>query len=155
MIEEFTMLFMALSNVTLNDQQDIISWRWTPDGKYTVASVYAYQFRGAISLFPTGIIWKAISKPKCKFFVWLTLHDRVLTAHNMIKRHWPCNPDCPLCLCCYETIVHLLTQCNYLEAVWNLVAQRKHLPSFTIMAQQGGPLGWVGFLYASGSRKDR
>jgi hypothetical protein len=32
LIEEFTMLFMALSNVTLNDQQDIISWRWTPDG---------------------------------------------------------------------------------------------------------------------------
>jgi hypothetical protein len=32
LIEEFTMLFMALSNVTLNDHQDIISWRWTPDG---------------------------------------------------------------------------------------------------------------------------
>jgi hypothetical protein len=87
LIEEFTKLFMTLSNVTLNDQQDIISWRWTPDGKYIVASAYACQFRGAITLFPAGMIWKDISEPKCKFFVWLTLHDRVLTAHNMIKRY--------------------------------------------------------------------
>jgi hypothetical protein len=42
-----------------------------------------------------------------------------------------------------------------LEAIWNLVAQQKHLPRFTIMAQQGEPQGWVGFLSASGSRKDR
>jgi hypothetical protein len=58
----------------------------------------------------------------CKFFAWLVLHDRVLTAENMAKKKWPCNLFCTLCLCINETTSHLLTQCNYTEATWNLVA---------------------------------
>jgi hypothetical protein len=39
-IEEFTMLFMALNSVTLTNQEDKITWKWTTDGKYSVASAY-------------------------------------------------------------------------------------------------------------------
>jgi hypothetical protein len=115
--EEFTMLFMALSHVVLNDQSDVITWRWTLDGNYTVASTYECQFKGSIIQFPAKMIWKAATEPKCKFFAWLVLHHRVLIALNLIKRNWPCNANCALCLCMHETTEHLILQCNYMEAV--------------------------------------
>jgi hypothetical protein len=53
---------------------------------YTVASGYDCQFLGAMQRFPSSYIWKAQSEPRNKFFTWLALHDRVLTADNMIKK---------------------------------------------------------------------
>jgi hypothetical protein len=34
LLEEFTMLYMALAPIQLNDQNDEIVWKWTGDGKY-------------------------------------------------------------------------------------------------------------------------
>jgi DNA repair protein RadC len=39
-MEEFTMLFMALANITLNDQNDQIFWKWISNGKFSVSSAY-------------------------------------------------------------------------------------------------------------------
>jgi hypothetical protein len=69
MLEEFTMLFMALNLVTLNDRKDEIKWRWMIDGRYTVKSAYECQFLGAMVFFPAKNIWRAIAEPKCKFFL--------------------------------------------------------------------------------------
>jgi hypothetical protein len=116
-LEEFTVLFMALSTVTLTDQRDEIIWRWTTNGQYTIASAYESQFNCAMSIFPATAIWKAITAPKCKIFVWVVMHDRVLTADNMIKKNWQCNSVCSLCFYMHETS-HLVTQCNYTEATF-------------------------------------
>jgi hypothetical protein len=86
LLEEFTLLFMALSNVQLSYQHNIIRWKWTIDGQYIVASAYECQFEGSIVQFPAMSIWQAMTEPKCKFFTWLLMHDRVLTANNMMKR---------------------------------------------------------------------
>jgi hypothetical protein len=43
-------------------------------------------FSGPSQRFPSSYIWKAQSEPRNKFFTWLALHDRVLTADNMIKK---------------------------------------------------------------------
>jgi hypothetical protein len=72
-LEEFTLLFMAISSVQLSDQKDKIVWKWTSDGQYTVASAYDCQFYGTFSYFPALPIWKAITEPKCNFFAWLVL----------------------------------------------------------------------------------
>jgi hypothetical protein len=67
----------------------------------------------------------------------------VLTAENMIKRNWPCDYYCSLCLCIHETTNHLLTRCNYTEAVWNEIAPRFQLPSYAFMPPAGGPVQWI------------
>jgi hypothetical protein len=85
-IEEFTMLFMALESVSLTDQEDSIKWRWTVNDSYSVASAYECQFLGAMINFPATEIWRAKYEQKCKFFAWLVLHDKALTAENMIKK---------------------------------------------------------------------
>jgi hypothetical protein len=37
LLQEYTLLYLALSAVQLTDQADEIIWNWTKDGKYTVA----------------------------------------------------------------------------------------------------------------------
>jgi hypothetical protein len=39
-LDKFTLLFMAISDVQLNDQHDAIFWKWTVDNKFSVASAY-------------------------------------------------------------------------------------------------------------------
>jgi hypothetical protein len=116
------MLYMAVSGFQLSEQKDHIIWKWTEHGKYTVQSAYECQFTGAFSYFPAKMIWKAKAEPKCKFFPWLAMHDRILTASNLLKRNWQCNYNCSLCLCIHEATDHLLTQCNFVEATWNVIA---------------------------------
>jgi hypothetical protein len=84
-MEEFTLLFMALSSVTLTEQSNSITWRWTGDGKFSVSSAYDCQFQGSIINFLAAHIWKAKTEPKSKFFTELVLHDKVLTSDNMAK----------------------------------------------------------------------
>jgi hypothetical protein len=108
-MEEFTMLFMALEAVNLNDQEDSITWRWTANGVYSVASTYECQFLGVMISFKAADIWRAKTEQKCKFFAWLVLHNRALTANNMIKKGWPCNHFFSSCMCKEETTSHLVT----------------------------------------------
>jgi hypothetical protein len=109
---------MPISAISLSDQKDKIIWKWTLNGKYTVASAYNCQFLGAMSNFHALVIWTATFDANSKFFVWLVLHKGVLTAENMAKRNWPCDPKCSFCLCLDETTEHILilSECNYTEA---------------------------------------
>jgi hypothetical protein len=86
LLEDFVMLHMALSSITLSDQPDEILWRWMTNGQYTAASAYDCQFEGSMICFPTADVWKASTEPKCKLFVWLVLHNKILTADNMAKK---------------------------------------------------------------------
>jgi hypothetical protein len=73
----------------------------------------------------------------------------------MLKKKWPCNPTCSLYYCMNETTVHLLTECNYTEATWNLVAARFNLPGYDFFGSSHGPLQWVHQLQTVGSKADK
>jgi hypothetical protein len=117
LVAEFVMLFMSLEPVQLNQEKDVIKWRWTNAGIFSVFSAYNCQFKGSISQFPATPVWKARVEPKCKFFNLLALHAKILTADNMLKRHWNCNQFCSLCHCMLETTNHLMMGCNFSEVV--------------------------------------
>jgi hypothetical protein len=120
-----------------------------------VASAYDIQFRGSFSPYPATPVWKAFAQPRCKFFVWLVMRDRILTTDNMIKKGWPCDHNCSLCLCLHETTKHLLVDCNYTEAVWNLVVAALSLPNYASMTAAGGPNHWIHVLSKLGSKQAR
>jgi hypothetical protein len=94
---------MALAEVNLTDQNDSIHWRWTANGKFTVASAYKCQFNGSMTTLPASDIWRSFTDHKSKFFAWLIMHNKILTVDNMFKKLWPCDPYCSFCLCCQET----------------------------------------------------
>jgi hypothetical protein len=66
--EEFTNLFMTLSSVSLTQDRDQVSWRWTEDGQFIVVSAYECQFWGSMTKFASNTLWRAQSKSKCRFF---------------------------------------------------------------------------------------
>jgi hypothetical protein len=70
----------------------------------------------------------------------------------MIKKSWPCDYYCSLCLCMHETTDHLLTKCNYIEATWNLIAPKFQLRAYSVMGHLEGPLEWVWELLQVGSK---
>jgi hypothetical protein len=61
----------------------------------------------------------------------------------------------PLCFCLQETTEHILTKCNYAEALWNSIAGDFNLPGFDLLNQWGRPVDWVHHLVQNNSKKDR
>ena len=121
-LQEFIALASVITQVALNpDQEDSITWRWTPNGIYSAASAYAAQFSGSYPRFSPAKIWEAHAEPKCKFFAWLVLHGKILTADMLAIRGWPHDPCCPLCLRAPETATHLCKDCLFAAAVWSHV----------------------------------
>jgi hypothetical protein len=54
-----------------------------------------------------------------------------------------------------ETTPHILTQCNFTEAVWDRVASKFNLPSFSEMANESGTVVWMRRLASNGSKKEK
>jgi hypothetical protein len=83
-IKEFISLWQGINNThELNDLDDTILWRWTADGKYSTSSAYKIQFTTNFCKMKICPIWKARTEPKCCFFTWTLLHNRILTADNL------------------------------------------------------------------------
>jgi hypothetical protein len=102
--------------------EDTITWTPSTNGEYSTSSAYRAQF----SEFPPSpalaMIWKTWAPPKCKFFAWLILQDRVWTSERLARRNWDHCPICPLCKNAQETALHIATDCKYTCCVWTAVA---------------------------------
>jgi hypothetical protein len=123
-ISEFVDLWEAIKDTTLDAQvEDHIKWRWTQNGEYTTKSAYRIQFEGTFSKMKITTIWRAKAEPKCRFFTWIFLHKKILTANNLIKRGWTDDPICKLCGITQETPTHLCKDCPFAKVVWELVKQ--------------------------------
>ena len=121
-IQEFATLWEMIDGVTLHlDRKDTISWRFTYSGQYTAPTAYMAQFAGLVLSNTAAITWKTWAPPKCKFFAWLVLHGRILTADMLAIRGWPHDPRCQLCLQQPETATHLCKDCPFAVVVWNQV----------------------------------
>ena len=94
------------------------------DSAWRVLAKRAYniQFAGSHSQFVGASIWKAEAEGKHRFFAWLMVQSKLLTADNLIKRQWPCDPICSLYSQEQETADHLILQCCFAKEVWHLAS---------------------------------
>jgi hypothetical protein len=107
-IEELIQLGGLLQKVNLvAGQTDDISWRWTANGQYSAKSAYLAEVQGSNALIEFTPLGSAFAEPKHHFFGWLILHQRTLTAENLLRRHWPCDWICSLCNSAFEDAAHL------------------------------------------------
>ncbi|KAF8669944.1 hypothetical protein HU200_051126 [Digitaria exilis] len=102
----------------VQDVEDRPIWKWTADNKFTTASAYQAFFLGQHAIPGAKLLAGTKAPGKCKFFLWLVLHDRCWTA-SRIKRHNLQDDDaCALCGQESETITHLLTGCVFSRELW-------------------------------------
>ncbi|XP_071685055.1 uncharacterized protein [Lolium perenne] len=127
---QFITLWCMLQNVALlPGTPDAISWTLTADGIYSAGSAYKAQFQGATSCSFKQIVWKAWVPPKCRFFAWLAVQNRLWTSDRLAIRGWPHQPNCQLCRCQPETARHILFECRYSKRIWQQTASWLHCPS--------------------------
>ena len=119
----FVNLWDAVQAIQLTDQPDSIRWKWTAHGDYSAKSAYNIQFAGSHGQFISSHIWQAESEGKHKFFTWLLVQSKLLTADNLLKRQWPCEPVCQLCSQEPETADHLILSCCFAKEVWHKMSQ--------------------------------
>jgi hypothetical protein len=117
-------------------------WRRTANGVFTVKSAYNMFFLANVKFACAKPIWKSKAPMKCKFFMWLAVHRRCLTADNLQRRGWPHNVTCPLCSVASETCTHLFVHCRFSHKVWSKVRDwtKADSPAATSQAQKNG--GW-------------
>lgn len=97
---------------------DKLQWKLTDDQRFSVRSAYGLFFMANVRFACNKPIWKSKAPSRCKFFMWLVVHQRCLTADNLIRRGWPSNDCCPLCMTEQECCTHLFVHCRYTQHLW-------------------------------------
>lgn len=81
----------AQSTVLSPGIRDSPRWRLTENGDFSVSTAYMMFFMASTRFACAKPIWKSKAPPRCKFFMWLAVHRRCLTADNVQHRGWPNN----------------------------------------------------------------
>ena len=66
-------------------------------------------------------VWQTDYIPQVNRFIWILLHNKLLTAENLKKRGISGPSRCILCNSDEETISHLFLQCSFSHLIWRSV----------------------------------
>ena len=91
--------------------------------------LFRSQFLGSTPCSFEKMVWKVWAPPKCRFFAWLAVQNRLWTSDRLAIRGWPHNPLCQLCKNQVETARHILFECRYSKRIWNAAASWLSRPS--------------------------
>lgn len=73
----------------------------------------------------TGI-WNLQAPQRLKFFLWLVVHERLMTNAHRVQRNLATDPSCRICSHHEEDINHILRHCNLAKEVWaNLLSPQQ------------------------------
>ena len=123
---EYVQLWRATQSLVLHtNTEDTATWKFTPTGEYSSQSAYKAQFIGSIKTNLKDLIWKTWALPKCKFFSWLAIQNRIWISDRLQARGWANQGHCPLCRHSPESAFYLLAECRFTKRLW------KELSSWT------------------------
>lgn len=126
----------------IEDVEDKPIWKWTADNKFTTASAYQAFFLGQHAIAGAKILTGTRAPGKCKFFLWLVLHDRCWTAARRKRHNLQDDDTCVLCGQESETITHLLTGCSFSRELWFSLLQLVGAETLTPTADELSLSGW-------------
>jgi len=122
---EYLLIWDLTRGIQLDDNiQDALRWKWTSDKTFSTSSAYHAFFISQQAVLGTKLWRKAQAPPKCKFFIWLVLHDWCWTAARRKRHNLQDDDSCVLCEQLPETISHLLVGCPTSRMVWFSVFRR-------------------------------
>lgn len=106
-----------LDGVLLNGERDQVSWCLEKKGHFTVKSLYNHLVFGGVVNMKLKQLWSSRIPLKVKNFMWLTHHNRLQTADQLICRNWKGNDNCILCGV-LEDANHVLFLCVLARFAW-------------------------------------
>ncbi|XP_020112154.1 uncharacterized protein LOC109726772 [Ananas comosus] len=106
-----------ISHLTILQRPDKLTWRWSPNGLFSVKSTYLALTDGGTRDPGLNLIWKLYIPLKVKVFCWLTLKKRLPTTDLLVKRGWVGNVHCVLCGADAESVDHLFTKCVFTKFI--------------------------------------
>ena len=83
-ISQFVNLWELIHEFTLTPGvEDTITWTLSTSGVYSAKSAYRAQFIGALSCPFMAVVWNVWAPPKCSFFAWLAVQNRLWTSDRL------------------------------------------------------------------------
>jgi len=116
---EYLAIWDLVQATQLNSDDDVFLRKWSADQKYSASSAYMAHFIGQTEVPAAKVLQKTKAPPKCKFFVWLALHNGCWTAQRRFTYNLQDSDSCNLCDQHSETMDHHLVQCSFSSEVWH------------------------------------
>ncbi|OAY82706.1 putative ribonuclease H protein [Ananas comosus] len=110
-------LVERISLFSVEHRPDMIQWRWSADGHFSIKSTYSALTDGGTRDARASYIWKLKIPLKVKVFSWLVLKKRMLTRDTLVKRGWLDDSICVLCGSGEESVDHLFTRCVFCKFI--------------------------------------
>jgi hypothetical protein len=104
---EWEELLECLINIQLTSNTDIIKWCLTPNGQFSIASLYPHYSFSGVTDARMEEMWRTKMPLKVKNFVCLVYQGRIQTEDNLIRKKWKGDKKCKLCEE-EESVNHLL-----------------------------------------------
>lgn len=103
--------------------EDVVAWKCTPDGVFTVKSAY-----DAITGPPDNsnqqlfnLVWRWGGQERIKIVLWRLLCEALLTNQQRFRRGMAPNAKCPICNFDVECSLHALRDCSTAKKVWESI----------------------------------
>ena len=107
-----------------SDRNDEFIWKATLDGEFLVKSAYKIMFDKSLEPNDWGNVWFNHLILKINIFWWTTIHGKIITIDNLMKRGFQIPNRCYMCKREEESINHLFLHCSFSSKVWGRILQK-------------------------------
>jgi hypothetical protein len=123
---DYNNLIVQCNKVGRFNYDDKVAWSLGKHG-FSVKSFYKESKCSHVPV-PSNFLWKTRLPHKIKVFLWLVLHNKILTRDNLRKRSWKGPLNYVFCGLS-ESIDHLLFQCSVARFMWRIIQTALDLTS--------------------------
>ncbi|CAM0947439.1 unnamed protein product [Alopecurus aequalis] len=117
-VVQYLALWAAVSSVQLSGGQDVFTWKWHADGRFSSRTAYSAFFHGTTAMPGAANIWDSFAPLKQKLHTWFALLDRCWTADIRLRRGLASHARCPLCGVDDECMDHIAVRCPFSRRLW-------------------------------------
>ncbi|CAN1777551.1 Putative ribonuclease H protein At1g65750 [Linum perenne] len=108
------------------------SWVWSGEsnGRFSIRSAYDLIVKPSNPNLDAhwDLVWKWKGPARIKHFLWLVMHDRLLTNLERKRRHLSTDSRCSKCGNPEESVTHILRECPAAVQVWDKLGYPRHDP---------------------------
>ncbi|XP_028786509.1 uncharacterized protein LOC114742412 [Neltuma alba] len=106
-------------------------WRYDRNGVFSIKSAYSLITQDQQVSNPIwSKIWKLQVLQRCKTFMWLSLHNKLLTNQARVERGMVTTPICTWCGSHCESLLHVLRDCDDTRCLWSSMVKYSLLDRF-------------------------